>query len=101
MAARHPLKTSLWFTAAKAGLADAFVQTQVAARNSNYGYLELRKGRLGVAFLSREKRTEKELLMTVDHLTARNLPCKILGAARRGRGKKLGNSRILAKLIST
>jgi protein Mpv17 len=32
MAARHPLKTSLWFTAAKAGLADAFVQTQVEKR---------------------------------------------------------------------
>jgi protein Mpv17 len=29
---RNPLKTSLWFTGAKAGLADAFVQTQVERR---------------------------------------------------------------------
>ena len=28
---RHPLKTSLWVTGTKAGLADAFVQTQVDA----------------------------------------------------------------------
>merc|ERR1719387_2068418 len=30
---RHPLKTSLWFTGAKAGIADAFVQTQVERKN--------------------------------------------------------------------
>jgi protein Mpv17 len=30
---RHPLKTSLWVTAAKAGLADAFVQTQVERKS--------------------------------------------------------------------
>merc|ERR1719182_720154 len=30
---RHPLKTSVWITGAKAGLADAFVQTQVERKS--------------------------------------------------------------------
>ncbi len=32
VAQRHPLKTSLWFTAAKAGLADAVTQTMIEQR---------------------------------------------------------------------